>query len=69
MIDRAYCSTYPFHSERLFHFSSVVVMSSPPSSPSQPGELTAGRAKNATPIMLKVAASRRPFQVLGTLSP
>lgn len=31
--------------------------------------LTAGSAKKATPIILKVAASRRPFHVLGTLSP
>lgn len=31
--------------------------------------LTAGSAKKATPIILKVAASKRPFQVFGTLSP
>lgn len=32
-------------------------------------ELTAGRAKKATPIKLKVAAIRRPFHVTGNLSP
>lgn len=31
--------------------------------------LTAGRAKKETPIRVKVAASRRPFQVMGNLSP
>lgn len=32
-------------------------------------ELTAGRAKKETPIKEKVAAIRRPSQVLGVLSP
>lgn len=31
--------------------------------------LTAGRAKKETPMSVKVAASSRPFQVCGYLSP
>lgn len=43
--------------------------SAPPTAhPAQP-TLTAGRAKKETPMSVKVAASSRPFQVWGYLSP